>query len=71
MPPVVKLADHYKLVDSIAGLNIPSLIDCERVEIQGPVEFEPGVKLSGTIVIEAGEGEIKRIAAGEYADQTL
>ncbi len=71
VPPVVKLADCYKLVDSIADLSIPSLIDCERVEIKGPVEFEPGVKLSGEIVIEAEEGKIKRVAAGEYADQTL
>ena len=67
---MVKLADCYKMVDSIADLNIPSLIDCERVEIQGPVEFESGVKLSGTVVIEAGDG-VKRVPAGDYADQNL
>ncbi|MDX1680093.1 MAG: UTP--glucose-1-phosphate uridylyltransferase [Akkermansiaceae bacterium] len=70
-PPVVNLADCYKLVDSIAALEIPSLIDCERLEIKGPVEFEPGVKFSGKVVIEAMPEGVKKVAAGEYSDETV
>lgn len=70
-PPVVSLADCYKLVDSIADLKIPSLIDCECLEIKGPVEFEPGVKFSGKVVIEAADGGVKRVPKGNYADRTI
>ena len=70
VPPLVKLADCYKMVDSIANLKIPSLIECHRVVIQGPVEFEDGVKLIGDVVIEAGDG-VKQIPAGVYANQNL
>jgi len=70
-PPVVELADCYKLVDSLDGMEIPSLIDCERLEIKGPVHFEAGVRLSGRVVIEAAEQGVKTVAAGHYGDQTL
>jgi len=68
---VVILPDSWKLVDAIEGLEIPSLIDCERLEIRGPVIFEPGVRISGRVTIEAADGAVKTVAAGSYADQVL
>lgn len=70
-PPVVTLPAEWKLVDAIEGLEIPSLIDCERLEIQGPVSFEPGVCLAGRVVIEAAADGSKTVAGGNYRDQTL
>lgn len=70
-PPVVVLPDEWKLVDAIEGLEIPSLIDCERLEIRGPVRFEAGVRLAGSVVIEGSADGLKTIPAGSYADQTL
>lgn len=71
VPPMVQLADCYKLVDSITDMNIPSLIDCESLEIKGLVDFEPGVKFSGSIVIETNMDGVKHLAAGTYANQSL
>lgn len=70
-PPVVTLPGEWKLVDAIENLEIPSLIDCDRLEIRGPVVFEPGVRFAGEVVIEAASDGVKTIPAGSYADQNL
>lgn len=70
-PPLIHLPEAYKLVDSIAGLRVPSLIGCNQLTVKGPVEFAAGVVFKGDITIEAGEGGEKAIPAGEYADMVL
>ncbi len=70
-PPLIVLPDAYKLVDSIADMVVPSLLDCASLEIRGPVRFEPGVVFKGDIVIEAAAGGDKVVAAGLYQNVTL
>lgn len=70
-PPVISLSDEYKLVDSIEGLGVPSLIGCKSLEINGPVQFAPGVIIAGRVVIENSRPETAVIPAGTYSDTTL
>merc|ERR1712087_777751 len=67
-PPLVKLDDMYKFVDAMDTMipnGVPSLVECDKLTIKGPIEFEAGVVLKGTITIEAS-GEKKIVAAGTY-----
>lgn len=70
-PPVVALPDCYKLVDSITGLEVPSLLRCEHLKIHGAVVFEKGVSIEGNVTISAGVDGPRLIQAGRYANQTV
>jgi len=53
-PPIVKLDEEYKnddkFQDLIAQVNVPSLINCESMEIKGPkVSFAKGVIIKGNV----------------------
>lgn len=58
VPPVVKLdPDHFKLVDQLEEAltnGVPSLLNCDRLEVTGKVKFEAGAKFSGTVQLKAG-----------------
>lgn len=71
VPPDVVMDDHYKLVDSIEGIGMPSLIDCTRLEIHGPVIFAEGVVIRGKVRIENPKPTPGQIPAGVYQDTTL
>merc|ERR1712159_938926 len=63
VPPTIKLDDLYKFVDAMDTLipnGVPSLIGCTKLTIKGPVEFEAGVVLKGTCVLE-GKGDSKLV----------
>ncbi|MDQ8191817.1 UTP--glucose-1-phosphate uridylyltransferase [Roseibacillus persicicus] len=62
-PPVVKLSDEYKLVDSLAELGaVPSLIEAESLVIKGRVHFAEGVVIKGNAEFDnCGE-----VAPGTY-----
>lgn len=48
-PPMVKLSDEYKLVDSLAKLGtVPSLVGADAISISGQVSFAPGVTITGS-----------------------
>ncbi len=70
-PPNIKLSDDYKMLGQLASLGVPSLIDCQSLEISGPINFVEGVILQGTISILNGTGISQTIPAGIYKDQTL
>jgi len=70
-PPVVKLSDHYKLVDQFEPLvarGLPSLVHCKSLTVEGSMEFEPGVEIVGNVKFVARGEEAKRIPAGTYQD---
>jgi UDP-N-acetylglucosamine pyrophosphorylase len=71
VPPDVVMDDHYKLVDSIEGIGMPSLIDCTRLEIQGPVTFAEGVVIQGKVRIENNGTSPAAVAPGIYRDTAL
>lgn len=55
VPPEILLdADHFKLVDqldaALAG-GVPSLIDCRKLEVRGPVKFSAADRFQGDVVI--------------------
>lgn len=53
-PVVVLDAKHYKLVDSLETLGVPSLKNVKRLEVYGSHRFAPGEALSGCVRLGAG-----------------
>jgi UTP--glucose-1-phosphate uridylyltransferase len=73
-PPVVKLSDHYKLIDRFELLvthGVPSLVRCNRLTIEGKMEFEPGVAIVGDVKFVARGDEIKSVRSGVYQDAEI
>lgn len=73
VPPNIKLDGMYKFVDAMDRLipnGVPSLIECNKLVIEGDVEFAAGVVIKGDVTIKSSSGR-KTVAAGTYADQTL
>ncbi|MGB6219415.1 UTP--glucose-1-phosphate uridylyltransferase [Haloferula sp.] len=63
-PPVVKLDDRYKFVDSLEELGLPSLAKCDKLEVVGEVVFEDGVVINGQASFGGKAKEI--VSAGVY-----
>ena len=53
------------VVDSLAGLGLPSLARCESLAVTGEVRFEDGVVIDGAASFGA-EGEATVVPAGRY-----
>ena len=70
-PLFVSLSDEYKLVDSLEGLGVPSLIDAKKLVISGPVRFSDGVKIVGEVSFTNESDETKWIAGGTYQDEQI
>ena len=70
-PLFVSLSDEYKLVDSLEGLGVPSLIDAKKLVISGPVRFSDGVKIVGDVSFTNESDETKWIAGGTYQDEHI
>lgn len=70
IPPEVDLDNnHYKLVDGLDGLiseAIPSLLQAEKLTIEGPAKFKPGVIVQGDVFFQNTAMESADIAAGIY-----
>ena len=67
-PPIVDLDDeHYKLIadfDSRFPAGAPSLVECERLEVDGDVLFGRDVVVRGSVRIEHDGDDQKRIEDG-------
>ena len=70
-PPVIELSDDYKLVDSLEGLGMPSLIKAGKLSVSGPVRFADGVSIVGDVSFVNESGETKWIAGGTYKDEAV
>jgi UTP--glucose-1-phosphate uridylyltransferase len=65
-PPLVSLdPDHYKLMSDFEPrfpAGPPSLVDCERLDVEGDVTFGRGVVVRGTVTVKGprriGDGEV-------------
>eukprot|EP00928_Gymnodinium_smaydae_P020923 TRINITY_DN180_c0_g1_i3.p1 TRINITY_DN180_c0_g1~~TRINITY_DN180_c0_g1_i3.p1 ORF type:complete len:920 (+),score=241.01 TRINITY_DN180_c0_g1_i3:63-2822(+) len=74
VPPNIKLDGMYKFVDAMDTLTpngTPSLINCDKLVIEGPVEFAAGVVIKGNVTIKNGTEERKVVSAGTYENTTL
>ena len=66
--PVVDLDSKlYKLVDSLDGLGLPSLIGMDKLTLRGRFHFQDGAVLRGTLLMENDSDETKEILPGVYA----
>merc|ERR1719331_2630634 len=69
VPPNVKLDGAYKFVDQLMALvpnGPPSLIDCEKLTIEGKMTLAAGVVFKGTCKVVNASDEVKELKAGEY-----
>jgi len=57
VPPVIKLdSDHFKMVDQLEVAiadGVPSLLRCNRLEVNGPVKLDPQTELKGDVSLNA------------------
>jgi len=69
VPPNIKLDGMYKFVDRLEQLipnGAPSLKDCKKLTVEGPVVFAKGVIIKGCVTIKASGDEPKTLPAGTY-----
>jgi phosphoglucomutase len=65
---------QYKLVDGLEAAiqdGIPSLVDCTRLTIKGPVRMSRKCKFVGEVSIVNNSAEVKVVPAGEHKDTTI
>lgn len=70
-PPLIKLDDRYKLVDSFERLvrnGAPSLVGCRSLRVDGPVVFEGACTFKGDVVVKNSAEEERALASGSYED---
>ena len=70
-PPVIDLSDAYKMVDSLEGLGMPSLLRAQHLKIRGSVRFADGVKIVGDVSFTNTTEETKWVAGGKYQDEDI
>ena len=71
VPPVIDLSGEYKLVDGLASLGTPSLIDAKKISVKGPMSFESGVVIKGEVSFVNNSSEVKAIASGTYESTSV
>jgi UDP-N-acetylglucosamine pyrophosphorylase len=74
VPPNIKLDGAYKFVDAMDTLTpngTPSLIACDKLVVEGKVEFAAGVVIKGSVTVKNASDEKKVVAAGTYEDTTV
>ncbi|MCP5536515.1 MAG: UTP--glucose-1-phosphate uridylyltransferase [Akkermansiaceae bacterium] len=70
-PPVIDLCDEYKLVDSLEGLGMPSLLKAGKLTVRGCVRFADGVTIVGDVSFINETGETKWVAGGTYDNEEV
>ncbi|MGK0185462.1 MAG: UDP-N-acetylglucosamine pyrophosphorylase [Verrucomicrobiales bacterium] len=74
VPPTVKLDGGYKMLDGLEAAlteSVPSLVECQSLQVNGAVVFSPGTIFRGDVVIDNNTGEPKLVPAGAYEDEML
>lgn len=75
VPPEVALDKKlYRLVDGLDALTadgVPSLVDCERLDVNGDWVFSDAVSFQGKVVLENASQHKKRLPGGVYRNQTV
>merc|ERR1712136_412930 len=74
VPPNIKLDGAYKFVDAMDTLipqGVPSLIGCDKLVVEGPVEFASGVVIKGSVTFKNTTEDKKIVAAGTYENTTV
>ena len=74
--PVVLLDDNYKKLEDFNRLfaAAPSLIDCEVLEVSGPVLFDIPIKLKGKVTLKNPTNKprpVSTLGRSEFADEVV
>ncbi len=68
--PIIDLDSKlYKLVDSLDGLGLPSLIGVTKLTLRGKFHFDAAAVLQGTLLMENAADTVKEVAPGIYAGE--
>ncbi len=74
-PPGINLDSRsYKIVHDFETLfphGPPSLIDCECLSVEGPVQFPDGVVIEGQVEVVNSAAEVRELPAGIYRNQRI
>jgi len=73
-PPNIKLDGAYKFVDAMETMipnGVPSLINCQKLVVEGKVIFEKDVIIKGDVTFKNAGGEAKKVAAGTYENKVV
>lgn len=70
-PPVIDLSDEYKMVDSLEGLGMPSLVKAEKLTVRGAVRFADGVTIVGKVSFINDSDDTKWVAGGTYTNEEV
>lgn len=74
-PPVVDLdGEHYKLLSDFETLvpgGVPSLRDCDSLQVRGRVEFRPGVICRGKVEFVRASAGVGIVEPGVYVNQRV
>ena len=71
-PPTIELDAHYKMLpefDEAFGINVPSLVHCETLKVNGKMRFSPGVTCRGKVEFINSSAEPQTVLPGNYIDQ--
>ena len=69
MPVITLDKKHYKTVQQLNTLGMPSLKHCTSLKVVGKVEFAQGVEIHGKVeVVNHASELIAKVPAGVYKD---
>jgi len=74
IPPEIVLDESYKLVDQLEAAiphGVPSLLECHRLEVIGPVAFAHGTQFEGDVIIINDSADRKTVPAGTHKDTKI
>ena len=74
-PPLVSLDDsHYARAEqliSATNLGVPSMLNCKKIEIEGPVIFNEGTIFEGSVIVRNSSEKTKNLPARKYKDEII
>jgi len=74
VPPNIKLDGAYKFVDTMDTLiphGVPSLVGCDKLVVEGSLEFAAGVVIKGSVTFKNSDKDKKVVPSGMYENTTL
>ena len=75
VPPLISLDDeHYARAEQLifaTQFGVPSILNCSKLEIEGPVVFNEGTIFEGLVTVRNSSKHTKALSAGKYKDEII
>ena len=75
VPPIISLDNgFYASADQLnlaTQFGVPSLLNCKKLQIEGPVAFNERTIFQGSVVVRNSSKQIKDLPAGKYNDEII